>query len=361
MKALDRLLELCYTSAILKGVECFTEYMSGSWDDSLKLLINDNPQAFVNWLFEGARVLKKLQTEFKTHTIIADALLEVSWYDEIFLLHIEFQSTNDSKMGERLLEYNLAAHKEHDLEVLSIVIYLKSDGEVPQSPLRWRIPTGKETLQFHYLVVEMAKLATDQLRHEGLIGILPLLLLTKDGATHEVVNEVITGLQAADKYDLLPITELLASLVLKDQADQEWIKRRFAMLQDALRETPAYQRILQEGREEGREEEREALQKELRQQQEALQQQQGVLQQQQEALQKVLQQQQEALQKQRDILLDLMIDRFPLLARRTKDYAKGVDDLSKLSLLIVDMAKASTAEEAERILRDVEKGDKETN
>ena len=332
-------------------------YMSGSWDSSLKLLINDNPQAFVNWLFEGAQVLKKLQTEFKMHTIVADALLEVSWYDEIFLLHIEFQSTSDPKMGERLLEYNLAAHKEHKLDVLSIVIYLKSDGEVPQSPLLWQIPTGKETLQFHYLVVEMAKLATDQLRHEGLVGILPLLLLTKDGATHGVVDEVIAGLQEAKKYDLLPVTELLASLVLKDQVDQEWIKRRFAMLQDALRETPAYQRILQEGREE----EREALQKEMQQQQVALQQQQEVLQQQQVALQKALQQQQEALQKQRDILLDLMFDRFPLLARRARDYAKSVGDPDKLLHLIVDIAKAPTAEDAERILQDAIKGDEETH
>ena len=181
-------------------------------------------------------------------------------------------------------------------------------------------------------------------------------------------KEMVAGLQAAKKYDLLPVTELLASLVLKDQADQEWIKRRFAMLQDALRETPAYQRILQEGREEGREEEREALQKEfqrwqkeLQQQQEALQQQQVALQQQQVALQKALQQQQEALQQQRDILLDVVFDSFPLLARRARDYAKSIDDPIKLSLLSLKMAKASTAEEAERILRDAEKGDKETN
>lgn len=104
------------------------------------------------------------------------------------------------------------------------------------------------------------------------------------------------------------------------------------MLQDALRQTPAYQRILQEGREEER-----------------------------EALQKVLQQQQEALQQQRDLLLDVMLERFPLLARRARDYAKAVDDLAKLSRLSVKMAMAPTAEEAERILRDVEKGDKETN
>lgn len=111
------------------------------------------------------------------------------------------------------------------------------------------------------------------------------------------------------------------------------------MLQDALRETPAYQRILQEGREE----EREALQKEF------------------QRWQKELQQQQEALQQQRDILLDVVFDSFPLLARRARDYAKSIDDPIKLSLLSLKLAKASTAEEAERILRDIEKGDKETN
>jgi flagellar biosynthesis/type III secretory pathway protein FliH len=152
---------------------------------------------------------------------------------------------------------------------------------------------------------------------------------------------MILGLQASEKYDLLPVTELLASLVLKDQSDQEWIKRRFAMLQDALRETPAYQRILQEGREEGREEGlEEGLEK---------------------GFEKVREAQQKELQRQRAAFFEVVLERFPLLARRARDYAKTIDDPDKLSRLIVDMAIAPTAEEAERILQDVEKGDKETN
>jgi hypothetical protein len=36
--------------------------MAGEWDDSLKMLINDNSQDFVTWLFEGAKATGKLLT-----------------------------------------------------------------------------------------------------------------------------------------------------------------------------------------------------------------------------------------------------------------------------------------------------------
>jgi hypothetical protein len=73
------------------------------------------------------------------------------------------------------------------------------------------------------------------------------LILTKDGATHEVVEEVIAGIEAAEKRDLLPITKLLASLVFTSESDKEWIIWRFNKMSDILRETWAYQEIVQEG------------------------------------------------------------------------------------------------------------------
>jgi predicted transposase YdaD len=55
------------------------------------------------------------------------------------------------------------------------------------------------------------------------------------------------------RKELLALTRLFASLAFKSQDDQEWLKRRFEMLKDILRETPAFQQILEEGREDGRE------------------------------------------------------------------------------------------------------------
>ena len=115
------------------------------------------------------------------------------------------------------------------------------------------------------------------------------------------------------------------------------------MQKDRLSDTPAYQRILQEGREEGRK----ALQKELQQQQ--------------EALQEALQQQQVALQRLREALFDVMLKRFPHLADPTRDYAETVDDLSKLTRFIVRMATIPTVEGAEVLLEIMIEESKETN
>lgn len=180
--------------------------MPGQWDDSLKIFISENPQDFATWLLGEVQVKAKLLTEFKTRTIDADALLEVTLNGEDMLLHIEFQSTNDPTIGERLLAYNFEAKREHKLPVHSCVIYLKNVGIVPESPLRWKLPNGREVLLFHYESVELGKLSAETLRRTGLTGLLPLLILTKDGATREVVEEVISRLQTAEKksYCRLP-------------------------------------------------------------------------------------------------------------------------------------------------------------
>src|SRR5713226_1073913 len=218
--------------------------MPGDWDDGLKMLINDNAQDFVAWLFKGAKVTGKMLTEFKKRTIDADALVEAIEDDKLFLAHFEFQSTNDPNIAERLLEYNFEARRIHKLPVYSCVIYLKSDGDVPKPPLVWRTPGSREILRFHYLSIELGELSAEEIRQTGRVGLLPLLILTKDGARHEVVEEVITGLEVAEQFNLLPITKLLASLVFKSEADQNWLEGRFAVLNEILRNTPAYQRVL---------------------------------------------------------------------------------------------------------------------
>jgi predicted transposase/invertase (TIGR01784 family) len=286
--------------------------MPGHWDDSLKIFISENPQDFASWLLGEAQVKVKLLTEFKTRTIEADALLEVTLNEEDMLLHIEFQSTNDPAIGERLLGYNFEAKREHKLPVHSCVIYLKNVGIVPEPPLRWKLPNGREVLQFHYESVELGRLSTESLRRTGLTGLLPLLILTKDGATREVVEEVISGLQVAEKNELLPITQLLASLVFTSELDKEWIIWRFDKMSDILRETWAYQEIMQEG--------------EIR----------GLYQ----AVQDVIQ------------------ERFPEILPYTIKQLEGIQDAEILRHLIVKMSTVRTAEEAFQYLFTIGKEEK---
>jgi len=166
--------------------------------------------------------------------------------------------------------------------------------------LRWKLPNGREVLQFHYESVELGKLSTETLRRTGLTGLLPLLILTKDGATREVVEEVISGLQATEKKELLPITKLFSSLVFTNELDREWIIWRFDKMSDILRETWAYQEIMQEG--------------ELRARHQAV--------------------------------LDVIQARFPEILLYAKKQMEGIDDTEVLRRLNVKMSTVQTAEEA---------------
>ncbi len=95
-----------------------------------------------------------------------------------------------------------------------------------------------------------AKVPLGALRQTGRKGLLPLLVLTQGGANRNVMQEVITEMAEARKADLLFATKLFADLVFKDEEDQQWLERIFAMYRDPLAQTPTYQKILTEGREE---------------------------------------------------------------------------------------------------------------
>jgi len=214
--------------------------MPKPYDDAMKKLVGGNPQDLVTWILPGAQFGQQLPFELSVENIYADGLLQVSLDGKEFLAHFEFQSSYDRHIGERLLEYNVLASRQYDyLPVYSCVIYLKNHSEVPVSPLIRGLPTGEEVVRFHYRSIELGKIIAGELLQTGLVGLLPLLPLTKDGARREVVEEMITGLVSAEKSESLWIGYALASRVLKD--DLKWLKRRFAMLEDILRDTPVYQ------------------------------------------------------------------------------------------------------------------------
>src|SRR5205823_10209883 len=95
-------------------------------------------------------------------------------------------------------------------------------------------------------------------KQTGLVGIFPLMVLAQDGKRPEVVEEVITSIESIggkSATELLSLTYIFASLVFEKESDRNWLKRRFKVLRDALRDSWAYQEIMREGRAEGRAEE----------------------------------------------------------------------------------------------------------
>src|SRR5260370_23476514 len=155
----------------------------------------------------------------------------------------------------------------------------------------------------------MAGLSTYALQGAGEAGLVPLLTLTNGGAGREAGERMFGGSLSAKKIELVPIGYTLASLAFsrENRAEQDWLLRRFHEMHDILRETPIYQEILKEGREEG-------------------------------------------LEALRQAILDVVTQRFPKLTRLAKKQVVVVEDPELLRHVLVKVSVAHTAEEAKQQL-----------
>lgn len=227
--------------------------MTATWDLYAKDLLKERPQDFVTLVLAGARFIGLRESQYQMREVRLDALIEVEYEGQRFLINIEFQSTKDETMGGRLLIYSFEVQQEYNLPVLSCVIYLQKVSSTSKPPLCWDLPGGRRVLWFDYLSIELAEMTTDELREMNLLGLLPLFILSKGGKTYEVLDEVVTRLQDAHENELLAVTRLFAEQVFTSEEDILRLGRRFAVLRP-VEETPTYKRLVQQGREQGLEE-----------------------------------------------------------------------------------------------------------
>src|SRR5579859_4779443 len=226
--------------------------MPAPWDSAGKRLLRETPQHIVSWLLKGATFVRALPTELKSRNIFADGVYEIRVNGEPAVMHIEFQSRQHKTMPERLMEYNMLAASEHEWwPVYTFVIYLRKDGEVPQSPLIRRLRNGEEYQRFYYTVVELANISARQFLQMGLHGLYPLILLAKGGTEPEVVREMMTDLTEAHELELLALAYTFGGLAPGSEAYESWFRRSFAMLDDILEDSWTYQEIVKKGMQKG--------------------------------------------------------------------------------------------------------------
>src|SRR5579863_2936537 len=286
--------------------------MAKLWDETMKKAVAASPQAFVDWLCPGGQFVELMNTELPKKTeepLRCDICLSMALDDLPCILHLEMQSTADAEMAERTLEYALRIKRQDQKHrpVYSCVIYLRPVGEVQQPPLRWQFPNRREHLRYDYGSIALADLDPAVLLESHRAGLLTLLPLTRDGASHTMTETMLAELRAAERIDLIPIATMLASLAfgIENSVEQEWLTRKVNEMYDTLQETPIYKLFTKDAREEGRQEGREAL---------------------------------------RRAIVEIVRKRFPKMAKLAKKQVADVDDPERLSQLVVDISTAQTAE-----------------
>ncbi len=287
------------------------------WDRGLKRLMDECPQDMLDWLLVGARFVSPCSEQFESITIEADAIHEIVYHGQRVLFHLEFQRNTDANMVQRLLEYNILAWRRYQCPVCSFVIFLKKGSSMVSSPMLRLLPDGEEVLRFHYRVILLWDMPFSMLLEAGIAGLLPLVSLARDGAQRDVIEKVIGCLLLSGSHirdELLSLTYLFASLALEEPTDQVWLRRRFVMLRDILRDTPAFQDILQEGREEER---------------------------------------RKGLEAQRQLFLNFVQARYPDLVAQAKKRSDSVDDPDVLNDLILKIGLSQDIQQFRKYLQDV--------
>jgi predicted transposase YdaD len=228
--------------------------MPKPWDDFMKSLVRENPQALVSFFLAGAVYQEEMDRELTTRTIVADGLYHVEWNGESIVLHVEFQRSRKNNMPRRVWEYNALTSIISKKPVYSVVIYLVKEKSITKPVYRTRFRNGRVTQWFSFDQIKLWELPPEMFEQPQLVGLLPLLPLTKNGQNRETVERLIQKMEQAGTLneDTLCLIKTVTGLVLTSAADKEWLTERFKyMLDEILKESWVYQEISNEGLKEG--------------------------------------------------------------------------------------------------------------
>src|SRR5690242_15515056 len=145
----------------------------GEYDLAMKALVNADPLAIAHFVLrqnertrylteaeQELRFVGQLNTEFQSAETRADGLLLLEYGPgKPFMVHIEFQSSKDDDMGERMLDYGQRARQKHGpLPIASCVIYLRKGGKIQEPPHCWPFFEGPPNLAFDYTCIKLWEL-----------------------------------------------------------------------------------------------------------------------------------------------------------------------------------------------------------
>ncbi len=108
------------------------------------------------------------------------------------LFHMEFQTGNDQKMANRMLDYFVALYKKYGSGPRQFVLYAGTE------PLRMSDRLDLASLQFHYTIVDIGNLNAEELWTSPSIGDVILSILCRQPDPKVRINRIIERLRVLE-------------------------------------------------------------------------------------------------------------------------------------------------------------------
>ncbi|GAC1366134.1 MAG: hypothetical protein NVSMB44_29230 [Ktedonobacteraceae bacterium] len=197
------------------------------------------------------------------------------------------------------------------------------------------LSTGKEIVHFSYEILEIGEFTAQDIIQMGQPGLLPLLTLTRDGATRETVALMFNELETFANKNVTFIAFAVATFSFQrsNKHDAPWLEKTYRYMHDILIESPFYKEIIARGVEEG-----------LKQGKE-----QGLKQGKEQGLEKG------QIKALRQAVLDIIRERLPALTQFAEVQVETINDVIQLRRLIVKMSTVLGTEQARQAFLDVQR------
>ena len=365
----------------------------GQYDRAMKLLTESNPEAMARFVLHEWRkqqapgepeveivAVTLLSEEFQSEELKGDGV----WLVEgpagpLCMVEMEYQSALDATMPLRSLEYLARAKKKHEkicgkLPVISVVIYLFDEKDMPDCPLNWPGLYATTAMVFYYLIIQMKDLSREEFLALREPALWPLALLTKGEVDRILIEEMFADLQSHKLYNTLPIGYAIAAWFLRDN-DLSWLNKEYQRMFEFFKDSPAIQWIEEGGRADERRKAEIQLQearkqaalqlraaeqkaeKRLRTAQKKAEQQLHT--EQKKAEQQLHTEQKKALVLSQQTIIELVSERFPTLLRVARVQVRLLKQQERCQRVILRLSLAHNVDEAQNVLASLSELDDE--
>jgi predicted transposase YdaD len=215
-----------------------------------KRLLGLSPDAWAKWVTQQDDVvaLEILGSEFQWISRENDVLMKVrSPIHGEFLILTELQLRYTDKMPLRMRAYAALAQEKYGLPVYPVLVNIlpPSDATVVCDRFESDFLGLQARQDFH--VINLWEVDAEMVFEQSLDTLLPFVPILKDGGNQQTVRRALVRLQQNEQLiELESLLAFFASFVLDSELVQQIMRWDVAV----LRESPWYQEIRQEGRQE---------------------------------------------------------------------------------------------------------------
>lgn len=223
-------------------------------DQGAKAVIQLRPADWIAYALPGAEFEGPLETDVATEPqLLLDTLYRARYHGIACAVHIEIQAALDKTMPRRMFLYGSRAMGVHGLPVISVVLWLHSKGRVPASPYQVWVD-DRLVVNWHFINIEVRKLSASAMITSGPLGLLPFVPFMQ-GANEQVAEQAMRRVKEQAPEDEAKTLGFVMAVFIAEVFHSEllaWaIVRRIFMSIDLFKESPLYQSLVKQAKEEG--------------------------------------------------------------------------------------------------------------